>query len=108
MAEQNAAPRSITAPFPAPPPFWKHFTEENVSRLEAIIKSHTSDTSITPNAQARSLKPAELRALEVPQDLSYLIPPPPPTGDSYEVFSDTINVQSNAHLPLLHQKVTFH
>ena len=111
MADQQAAP-TITAPFPAPPPFWKHFTTENISRLEAIIEAHytqtTSTTSDEPSnasapatakkvsTTADTLPPSELRALEgVPNELSYLIPPAPPAGENYTVFNDTINV----HLP---------
>lgn len=77
MTEQQ--PQIPSAPFPAPPPFWKHFTSENISRLKAIKES---------SAQAE----------DRPVELSYLEPPPPPT-ESYTIFGEEQTLST--HLPSL-------
>ncbi|RMZ84574.1 hypothetical protein DV737_g1243, partial [Chaetothyriales sp. CBS 132003] len=48
------------APYPAPPPFWKHFTKSNISRLHALESQ--------PQGRPEKL----------PLELTYLRPPPPP------------------------------
>lgn len=71
MAEQQ--PQVPNAPFPAPPPIWKHFTSENLSRLQA-------------------LKENDPKSEEIPIELSYLEPPPPPT-DTYSIFGEEQTVR---------------
>ncbi|KAF7508662.1 hypothetical protein GJ744_009054 [Endocarpon pusillum] len=56
------------APFPAPPPFWKHFTTENLSRLKALKESNTQPE-------------------DIPLELSYLEPPTPPS-ENYTIFGE--------------------
>ncbi len=62
------------APFPAPPPFWKHFTSENLSRLKALKESNTSPQDMPPG-------------------LSYLEPPTPPS-ENYTIFGEEQTVSS--------------
>ena len=66
MGDQQ--PQIPNAPFPAPPPFWKHFTSENLSRLQAL-KETTAESE------------------DKPLELTYLEPPPPPT-DTYTTFGE--------------------
>lgn len=77
--QQQQQQQIPNAPFPAPPPFWKHFTSENISRLKALKESDT--------------KPED-----IPLELNYLEPPQPPT-ESYTIFGEEQKV-TLAHLPL--------
>lgn len=81
MAEQPQA-GAISATFPAPPPFYKSFTTENLTRLEEIRASTTSSGNADP--PARSPPAPDLTAL--PPELRYLIPPVPPK-DQYTSFN---------------------
>ena len=60
------------APFPAPPPFWKHFTSENVSTLASIEHTALGQEQDKDNISAT---------------LEYLRPPTPPS-ESYTVFGE--------------------
>jgi mediator of RNA polymerase II transcription subunit 7 len=62
-----------SAPFPAPPPFWKHFTSANLSRLRALKESNNNPED------------------GIPSELTYLEPPPFPT-DSYTIFNEAQTV----------------
>lgn len=58
------------APFPAPPPFWRHFTVANEEELKRIEASATDE------------QPQQ----KLPLHLAYLRPPPPPP-DSAEFYT---------------------
>ncbi|EED17374.1 RNA polymerase II mediator complex protein (Med7), putative [Talaromyces stipitatus ATCC 10500] len=92
------AQRSLTAPFPPPPPFWKHFTTENIEKLEKIKK----ESNIPRTFKGKKWHPSELRALDVPPELRYLIPPEPPTEGSYAVFGELQSLSTN--LPSLNEQ----
>ncbi|MCJ1364487.1 Mediator of RNA polymerase II transcription subunit 7 [Acarospora aff. strigata] len=48
MADQQQQSGAISAAFPAPPPFYKHFTEQNLSRLKELQqKAQSDDQGIT-------------------------------------------------------------
>jgi mediator of RNA polymerase II transcription subunit 7 len=49
---------------PAPPPFWRHFTERNLEQLKEIRQNGE----------------------EVPESLRALVPPSPPTDGKYRSF----------------------
>ncbi|KAJ9620067.1 uncharacterized protein PV06_03936 [Exophiala oligosperma] len=80
--EQQQLPE---APFPAPPPFWRHFTTANEEKLKEIDSSEAG----------RSEK------LRIP--LAYLRPPPPPpeSAEVYTTFgqSQVIDPSKPASLP---------
>ncbi|KAF9728836.1 hypothetical protein PMIN06_002474 [Paraphaeosphaeria minitans] len=68
----------LTSYFPAPPPFYKHFTPKNLDALTAFQTTHDMPA---PSA----LTPAQL--LQLPTELRYLVPPAPPAPSaSYSVF----------------------
>ena len=71
-AEQQQVP---TAPFPAPPPFWKQFTTSNVNHLKAIQLEQKS-----------TFDPADAN-LNLPAELAYLVPPPPPPSDTEQYYT---------------------
>ncbi|KAJ4335720.1 Mediator of RNA polymerase II transcription subunit 7 [Ascochyta clinopodiicola] len=68
--------------FPDPPPFYKHFTVENLGRLADIEKEEPS------NDATSGLSTQQILAL--PVELRYLIPPPPPSDhESFHVFGES-------------------
>ncbi|KAI9813012.1 MAG: Mediator of RNA polymerase II transcription subunit 7 [Phylliscum demangeonii] len=73
----------LSASYPAPPPFWNHFTPANLSRLEDWQAEQDDGLQPEPEAGAKKAPPPELR---------YLIPPDPPTTGSYRVFGDAYKV----------------
>lgn len=73
----------LKAPFPAPPPFWKHFTTENLTRLaEHPEPSKTDDP-----------------APKLPFDLAVLRPPPAPSAGEYRAFDSPNQVHPRADPP---------
>ncbi|KPI39516.1 Mediator of RNA polymerase II transcription subunit 7 [Cyphellophora attinorum] len=66
------------APYPTPPPFWKHFTRANIERL----KSAPADEPL----------PYDLLVLRPP-------PPPPPSHDSYLAFDKPNPIDTTPELP---------
>lgn len=100
MTEPQQSQRSISAAFPAPPPFWKHFTPANVAKLEELKetqKGTAQDTGKQKRDDSSALwNPSELHALEdVPRELRYLIPPSAPTEGTFEALGEQFNVMSN-------------
>lgn len=87
MAE--GGPR-LTAAFPPPPPFWKHFTPENLEKLEQIKKESTKSKE---EYRKKKWTPAELQALKVPPELRFLIPPEAPKSGTYSVFGEPQSVR---------------
>ncbi|KAJ5173487.1 Mediator complex subunit Med7 [Penicillium coprophilum] len=85
MADESQQ-RAVNTAFAPPPPLWKHFTRENVDKLEQIKAeaSRGEDGQLHKNKQ---WSPAELRALEIPPELRYLVPPEIPEGQ-YSVFGE--------------------
>jgi mediator of RNA polymerase II transcription subunit 7 len=73
------------APFPAPPPFWKHFTTDNLEKLKTIESTSPSDPSTKT----------------LPLELTFLRPPPPPPSDAetYPAFSQPNFVNVTPVLP---------
>ena len=82
MAEQQQP--NASAAFPAPPPFYKYFTADNLNRLKQLRASNEMpNEEVAPDAPARSSPPLDITSL--PPELRYLIPPAPPTGQ-YQSF----------------------
>lgn len=80
MAEEEQ--NIISAVFPAPPPFYKHFTEANLARVKELRTEVGSDDD--------NLKQ---RLLELPAELRYLLPPEPPADGLYRSFGGSYNVR---------------
>jgi mediator of RNA polymerase II transcription subunit 7 len=71
--------------FPDPPPFFKHFTTDNLARLKDIEKEAATDDDDSKPASAPKLTAEQILAL--PTELRYLIPPEPPAdSDDFHVF----------------------
>ncbi|ETN39880.1 uncharacterized protein HMPREF1541_06106 [Cyphellophora europaea CBS 101466] len=73
----------LKSPFPAPPPFWKHFSTANISRLSEIQSSTSSSDSTS----------------DLPYDLALLLPPPAPQFGAYPAFSRPNQVHPQADPP---------
>ena len=78
----------LAATFPAPPPFWKDFTDENISRISELRTANSKDGA-KPSDPATSL-PA--RILDLPPELRFLQPPEEPVEGIYRSFGDLYNV----------------
>ncbi|PYH46460.1 mediator complex subunit MED7 [Aspergillus saccharolyticus JOP 1030-1] len=85
MAE-GGQPRALTTAFAPPPPLWKHFTPENIKRLEQIKKEASKGADGKP--QKKKWTPAQLRGLDLPPELRFLVPPAIPTSGHYSVFGE--------------------
>ncbi|MCJ1319846.1 Mediator of RNA polymerase II transcription subunit 7 [Xylographa vitiligo] len=82
MAEPRQS-SSITAAFPAPPPFYKYFTETNLNRFAELQTESSTDLENTKDHQRllRSL-------LNLPPELRYFQPPPAPPNGQYRSFGE--------------------
>jgi mediator of RNA polymerase II transcription subunit 7 len=92
MADTNEQ-RAVATAFAPPPPLWKHFTRDNLDKLDQIKTEASKDKDGIP-AIEKKWSPAELRALEVPSELRFLVPPEIPTGE-YTVFGEPQTVCLN-------------
>lgn len=85
MADSEQPIQLPEAPFPAPPPFWKHFTLANEEKLKQIDQSENADAKL-------------------PLPLAYLRPPPPPasSAETYTTFgqNQVIDPSQLSSLPL--------
>jgi mediator of RNA polymerase II transcription subunit 7 len=80
MEDEGEQRGDRTAFFPAPPPFWKNFTEANVARLEQLKQAATTtDTNPSDGAPPPQLSASQL--LDLPAELGFLVPPEPPADD---------------------------
>lgn len=87
MEEEEAVPLQ---PFPDPPPFFKHFTTENLKRLQDIEDEASNGADFTNDDTKPSSKLSPEQILALPTELRYLIPPPPPTDEEpFHVFGET-------------------
>lgn len=87
MAEQNQA-RMLSAAFPTPPPFYKHFTKANVSKLRELGKEATKNKTEGSEEEGQ----AAIDVLSLPTELRYLIPPEPPADGKYQSFGANYDV----------------
>ncbi|KAK2761578.1 Mediator of RNA polymerase II transcription subunit 7 [Arachnomyces sp. PD_36] len=91
MAEAGQQ-RAVTAAFPPPPPFWKHFSSANLEKLEELKKEECSKNN---KENPKTLSPADLRSLPLPPELRYLVPPEPPQSGFYNLFGEAQSVSTN-------------
>ncbi|KAL4760586.1 mediator complex subunit MED7 [Aspergillus foveolatus] len=88
MAEPG---RTLNTAFAPPPPLWKHFTPENLQRLEKIKKEASKVEDGRPKKKEWS--PAELRSLKIPPELRFLVPPEIPS-EQYSIFGEVQNLST--------------
>ena len=85
-------PRSLATAFAPPPPLWKHFTPDNLKKLEVIKKEASKGEDGKP--QRKKWSPSELRALDLPPELRFLVPPAIPSSGHYSVFGELQSVRA--------------
>lgn len=85
--------RAVATAFAPPPPMWKHFTRDNLDKLDQVKKEASKDTD-GAYTDEKKWSPAELRALDLPPELRFLVPPEIPTGE-YTVFGEPQTVCSS-------------
>jgi len=73
----------ITAAFPAPPPFYRHFTEENLARF-AELQGDAATTLSKTDGESQKLT----SVLNLPPELRFLQPPSPPPNGRYRCFGE--------------------
>jgi len=85
MADHNPT-RTLSAAFPTPPPFYTHFTAENLRRSHEIRKESRSAIDSPSNA---------VNGESLPEELHYLEPPNPPADGRYKSFGTQHNLHES-------------
>ncbi|KAK3940456.1 mediator of RNA polymerase II transcription subunit 7, partial [Diplogelasinospora grovesii] len=70
----------VTALYPDPPPFWKFFTADNIARFDDL-KQEYADQHGVDVAQITYVP-------DLPEELTYLQPPPEPAEAKWKLFSE--------------------
>lgn len=91
MAEQAQA-RMLSAAFPTPPPFYKHFTKQNVTKLRELRKEAAKNKF---ECDDESHQP-QIDVLSLPPELRFLVPPEPPADGRYRSFGGDYDVRSRS------------
>lgn len=97
MAEQQQN-NPLAALFPSPPQFFESFTAENLNRIEDIRKAEAGQSSYS-NEQGSADKGSTgyqlpVRIFDLPTELRFLQPPPPPADGKYRSFGDVYDVST--------------
>ncbi len=90
--------------FPVPPPFYKHFTTDNLARLKEFRENAQADGPSTETSEPATS--GLQRILDLPPELRFLVPPEPPTdgkwrnfGGQYDVSQPGPSLTVNADIP---------
>ncbi|MCJ1309684.1 Mediator of RNA polymerase II transcription subunit 7 [Agyrium rufum] len=118
MAENQPAGPLMSAPFPAPPPFFEHFTPQNLEKLAQVRReceqtqcdreseddvSKDATTTVAPDkAGLVTETPFELPIEHHSTPLRYLIPPPPPEDGKYQLFGEQKSVRVHILSPTVY------
>jgi mediator of RNA polymerase II transcription subunit 7 len=85
----------MIAPFPTPPPFYHHFTKQNLLRLRQIRReAQQSQSQEQPSTDAQSSSKPDIDILSLPPELRYLLPPPPPPDNTYRSFGNALDLSA--------------
>lgn len=85
MAEEQQ--QQLISPFPAPPPFYKHFTKQNRDRVQQLRREAGA-------SQNDGAKEHDIDTTTLPPELGCLVPPPPPSTSKFTVFGHEIDLQA--------------
>ena len=83
------------AAFPIPPPFYQHFTKDNIAQLRRIRKEKGATETAENGEQTGTDSSNQIDRQTLPQNLRYLLPPPPPTDGKWRTFG----AQHDLHAP---------
>ncbi|KAF6832285.1 hypothetical protein CPLU01_06249 [Colletotrichum plurivorum] len=81
MADNPEEPsqNALASTFPNPPPFWRHFTPENINRIEDLRKAQAEKDGF-------AVKDLPARLPDIPEDLMNLQPPAEPAAGTWKVL----------------------
>ena len=82
--EEPGQQKGVTAAFPPPPSFWKHFNQQNLDKLEKLKQ----EAETAQGGKKEDWSPKALSSLDVPPELQYLIPPEIPERE-YLLFGES-------------------
>lgn len=90
--EDGSRANLLSAAFPAPPPFYKNFTPDNVAQLQLLKDEAKADANnnAVVDEQGSGLTDEQFKNL-LPE-LLYLIPPEPPKSGLYQCFGEAFDV----------------
>lgn len=83
------------AAFPVPPPFYQHFTKDNIAQLRRIRKEKSAAETIENSEQTGTDSSSQIDRQTLPQNLRYLLPPQLPTDGKWRTFG----AQHDLHAP---------
>ncbi|KAL9128877.1 MAG: hypothetical protein Q9217_002534 [Psora testacea] len=88
---EEIQPAAISSAFPAPPPFYKSFTSQNLDLLQKHLESlgQRSFDTFRPTDPISTAIPDNS---SIPTELRKLIPPPPPADGTYLTFGTLHNI----------------
>lgn len=87
--QQEQLLTQLAALYPAPPPFYKSFSKQNINELKRLRKDAAVSASKAGQAngdQSNGEAKKDLDILSLPPELRYLIPPQPPADGIYTSF----------------------
>lgn len=83
--DEGESQNPISSTFPAPPPFWKDFTPDNVARISDLRQEQAE--------RDRNTDPATIRLSGLPENLRNLQPPQEPESGAWRVFGQTYTLK---------------
>lgn len=83
--DEEENPNAVSSTWPPPPPFWKSFTPENVSRIAELRKEAAAAAAAAEDDTGANRRPSTLN-LPVPKELRHLQPPSEPENGIWRVF----------------------
>lgn len=89
---------AVSAAFPAPPPFYKSFTPNNIERLQHF-NDPASQTSIETQRSSGPSIPSISDPTSLPAELHHLIPPAPPSDGKYRSFGILHDINPPTSIP---------
>jgi mediator of RNA polymerase II transcription subunit 7 len=83
------------AAFPIPPPFYQHFTKDNIAQLRRIRKDKSATETAETGEHIGTDLSKQIDRQTLPQNLRYLLPPQLPTDGKWRTFG----AQHDLHAP---------
>lgn len=84
-------PGTLSAAFPAPPPFYKSFTTENLEQFQQTLQK--ADSATQGIASPDSLDPGKLDLTSLSPELRHLVPPAPPPDGQFRSFGISYDIR---------------